>query len=79
MTPIWFLMFPYSSDHKTLDASFITPELLEMLVQNGMDVNAVWNGKRVLVKPLVSRSNESGTRHVLVTSTADVHNGTPLV
>jgi len=48
LPPIWFLMFPYSSDHNTLDASFITPELLQMLVQNGMDVNAEWNGKRVL-------------------------------
>lgn len=48
LPPIWFLLFPYSSDHDTLDASFITPELLEMLVRSGMDVNAQWNGKRVL-------------------------------
>jgi len=48
LPPIWFLMFPYSYDHSKLDASFITPDLLEMLVQNGMDVNAEWNGKRVL-------------------------------
>ena len=36
---------------------------------------AEWNGKAVLVKPLVSRTDETGTRHVLVTSTADVNNG----
>jgi ankyrin repeat protein len=48
LPPIWFLLFPYSYDHGTLDASFITPPLLEMLVQNGMDVNAEWNGRRVL-------------------------------
>ena len=41
-------MFPYGYDHTKLDASFVTPELLEMLVSNGMDVNAEWNGKRVL-------------------------------
>jgi ankyrin repeat protein len=48
LPPIWFLLFPYSFDHTKLDASFVTPELLEMLASNGMDVNAEWNGKRVL-------------------------------
>lgn len=46
--PIWFLLFPYSYSHEELDASFVTPELLDMLVDKGMNVNAVWNGKRVL-------------------------------
>lgn len=49
--PIWFLLFPYSFSHEELDASFVTPKLLKMLVDSGMDINAVWNGKRVL--PLV--------------------------
>ena len=48
LPPIWFLMFPYHSDRTKLDASFLTPQLLEMLVQNGMDVNAELRGKRVL-------------------------------
>ena len=49
--PVWVLLFPRASAHPELDASFVTPELLKMLVDNGMDVNALWNGKRVL--PLV--------------------------
>jgi len=36
---------------------------------------AEWNGKPVLVKPLVSRTDDAGARHVLVTSTAEVQNG----
>ena len=34
-----------------------------------------WNGKPVVIRPLVSRSDESGTRHVLVTSSVEVRDG----
>lgn len=34
-----------------------------------------WNGRRVFVKPLVSRSDESGTRHVIVTNSVEVRDG----
>jgi hypothetical protein len=36
---------------------------------------AEWNGKAVVIKPLVSKSNETATRHVLVTHSLDVRNG----
>jgi hypothetical protein len=36
---------------------------------------AEWNGKTVVVRPLVSRTDEAGTRHVLVTHTVDMRNG----
>jgi len=34
-----------------------------------------WNGKPVFVKPLVSRADDSGTRHVLVTNAVEVRDG----
>lgn len=34
-----------------------------------------WNGKSVLIKPLVSRPDDAGTRHVLVTHSVDMKNG----
>ena len=34
-----------------------------------------WNGKSLLIKPLISRSDESSGRHVLVTNSVDVKNG----
>ena len=36
---------------------------------------AEWNGKAVVIKPLLSKSNETATRHVLVTNSIDVRNG----
>jgi hypothetical protein len=47
--PVWFLLFPYRHQPRVLDASFVTPSLLDMLVRNGMDLNAVWEGQRVLL------------------------------
>jgi ankyrin repeat protein len=49
--PARVLLFPYRGTHDKLDASFVTPPLLEMLVRNGLDLNAPWQGKRIL--PLV--------------------------
>jgi hypothetical protein len=49
--PAWLLFFPHRWDHEKLDAGFVTPALIEMLVQNGLDLNAPWQGKRIL--PLV--------------------------
>jgi Flp pilus assembly protein TadD len=34
-----------------------------------------WNGKPVFVKPLVARSDESGTRHLLVTNSSEIRDG----
>lgn len=34
-----------------------------------------WNGRTVLIRPLVSRSDEAATRHMLVTHTVEVRNG----
>ena len=34
-----------------------------------------WNGRAVLIRPLVSRSDDAGTRHVLVTHTVEMQNG----
>jgi hypothetical protein len=34
-----------------------------------------WNGKTVAIRPLISRSDDSGTRHVLVTNSVDVKDG----
>jgi ankyrin repeat protein len=49
--PIRSLLFPARYDRNTLDGGGITPELLRMLVANGLDLNAEWQGGRVL--PLV--------------------------
>ena len=48
---IWALLFPYTHSHRQLDASFVTPQLLEMLARRGLDLNARQEGERVL--PLV--------------------------
>ena len=45
--PISFVLFPTRWDHWKLDSS-VTPELVELLAGHGMDVNATWEGKRVL-------------------------------
>lgn len=34
-----------------------------------------WNGKPVVIRPLVSRTDDSGTRHVLVTNSVEVRDG----
>lgn len=34
-----------------------------------------WNGKSVLIKPLVSRSDDTGSRHVLVTNSVEMKDG----
>jgi len=36
---------------------------------------AGWNGKTVVIKPLISRSDETAARHVLVTHSVEVKNG----
>lgn len=36
---------------------------------------AEWNGRRVFIKPLISRSDEDGTRHVIVTNSVEVRDG----
>lgn len=46
--PAWTLLFPYTHDHDTLDASYVTPTLLRLLVGNGLNLNAEWKGKRLL-------------------------------
>ena len=45
--PISFLLFPARWDPWKLDGS-VAPELLELLVAHGMDVNAAWEGRRML-------------------------------
>lgn len=46
--PAWMLFFPYSYARREMDASFVTPALLEKLVQRGLNLNAVWEGERIL-------------------------------
>jgi hypothetical protein len=36
---------------------------------------AEWNGRQVVIKPLISKSDDTATRHVLVTNSVDVKNG----
>lgn len=36
---------------------------------------AEWNGKPVVIKPLISKTDEAATRHVLVTNSVDMRNG----
>jgi hypothetical protein len=36
---------------------------------------AEWNGRPVFIKPLISRTDETGTRHVLVTNSVEVRDG----
>ncbi|HEX8366018.1 MAG TPA: hypothetical protein VF603_12130 [Allosphingosinicella sp.] len=45
--PVSFVLFPMRNAHWELEAGF-PPELLELLVARGMDVNARWEGRRVL-------------------------------
>jgi hypothetical protein len=45
--PISFVLFPASWSHWELDES-VTPDLIELLVAHGLDVNATWEGRRVL-------------------------------
>jgi ankyrin repeat protein len=58
--PIWTLLFPYRWDHRRLDASFVTPGLLELLVRHGLDLNAGEAGERVLpqVESQAGRTSE---------------------
>lgn len=46
--PIRALLFPLSDDRDKLDASGVTPNLLSFLAHQGLDLNAEWEGKRVL-------------------------------
>lgn len=45
--PISFVLFPGRGRHWELDSG-VPPELLELLAAHGMDVNASWEGRRVL-------------------------------
>ena len=45
--PISFVLFPARWGHWELDER-VPPELIELLVKHGVDVNAMWEGKRVL-------------------------------
>jgi hypothetical protein len=58
--PILALLFPYRREHRTLDAGYVTPALLEMLVNAGLDLNARWHGERVLglVEAQAGRNSE---------------------
>jgi ankyrin repeat protein len=49
--PVWGLLFPKRYAPRELDARFVTPQLLELLVGSGLDLNARWEGRRML--PLV--------------------------
>jgi hypothetical protein len=42
------LLFPTRNDHDELDAGAVTLQELEMLVRDGLDLNAAWRGRRVL-------------------------------
>lgn len=46
--PVWMLFFPYHHSPRQMDASYVTPALLEKLVRRGLDLNARWRGTRVL-------------------------------
>jgi ankyrin repeat protein len=46
--PAWVLFFPLHHSPRQMDASFVTPALLEKLVHRGLDLNAPWRGRRVL-------------------------------
>ena len=48
--PIWTLLFPMAYAHRRLDAGLVTPDLLELLVRSGLDLNARWEGDRVLTE-----------------------------
>jgi hypothetical protein len=63
--PVWTLLFPMTYAPEKLDASFVTPALLEMLVRNGMDLNAEWKGKRVLGLVEVQSGRESELANAL--------------
>jgi hypothetical protein len=69
--PISFLLFPARWGHWELDRS-IPPELIELLVSHGLDVNATWEGKRMLSaverqagreSPLAVTLRRLGARH----------------
>jgi hypothetical protein len=45
--PISFVLFPARWGHWELDGG-VPPELIELLVKHGVDVNATWEGRRVL-------------------------------
>ena len=71
------------------DSSFSTPEALRRLygaydphiggafwtVAGAPDEWMHWNGRRVFINPLISRSDETQTRHVLVTNSLEVIDG----
>lgn len=46
--PIRVFLFPARYDHIDLDSSAGNPAILEMLVRDGVDLNAEWKGHRVL-------------------------------
>jgi ankyrin repeat protein len=61
--PAWTLLFPFTFDHGKLDASFVTPSLLELLVSNGLNLNTKSEGKRLLavVEAQAGRDSELAT------------------
>jgi len=48
--PVWVLFFPFEHSRREIDAGFLTPAVLEKLVERGLDLNAVWEGERVLAQ-----------------------------
>ena len=58
--PAWMLFFPYHHSPRQMDASFVTPALLERLVHRGLDLNARWRRERVLesVEAQAGRNSE---------------------
>lgn len=62
--PVWTLLFPRAYAHRELDAYYVTPTLLEMLVRAGLNLNAKWENERVLAE--VER--QAGERSELATA-----------
>jgi hypothetical protein len=60
----WRLLFPQYRNAGQLDASFVTPTLIEALVRRGLDLNAEWRGQRML--PLVEA--QAGAESELATT-----------
>ncbi|MBA4010534.1 MAG: hypothetical protein C0481_01585 [Phenylobacterium sp.] len=55
----WQLLFPLAYAPTKLAPSYDTPRLLELVVQNGADLNAEWNGKRMLALVEAQAGRES--------------------
>jgi hypothetical protein len=48
--PVWVLFFPFEHSRREIDAGFLTPAVLDRLAERGLDLNAVWEGQRVLTE-----------------------------